>query len=197
MVQDSSSITFLDVTIHKDENGLLSSSLYRKPTAGNSILHASSFHPCALIASIPYSQYLRIRRNCLDSGVFKKEADLLRTRLLTRGYSKTCLKKAYNRACTRTRNDLLHNPSSKTRRENPISIITRFSNQQKWIKSIVQKYWHVLTMDPIIGPFVPKIPVLTFRRARSLRDQLVSSEFREGGHRDPCRHFGKFYVWGM
>lgn len=35
-------------------DGLLSSSLYRKPTVGNSILHASSFHPRARISSIPY-----------------------------------------------------------------------------------------------------------------------------------------------
>lgn len=35
-------ITFLDVTIFKDDQGNLSSGLFRKPTAGNTILHASS-----------------------------------------------------------------------------------------------------------------------------------------------------------
>lgn len=152
MTWDQSSTTFLDVTIYKDENGLLSSSLYRKPMAGNSILHASIFHPQALISSIPYSQYLRIRRNCSDNEVFKREADLLKARLLARGYSNTCLKKAFNRACTRTRRDLLYNPSSKTNKKNLISIITKFSNQHKKIKRIVEKYWHVLTLDPTIVP---------------------------------------------
>lgn len=72
MTWDCCSITCLDVTIHKDENGLLTSSLYRKPTAGNSIPHTSSFHPQALISSIPYSQCLRIRRGTLRPKHFAK-----------------------------------------------------------------------------------------------------------------------------
>lgn len=68
-------ITFLDVTIHKQQDGSLTSSLYRKRTSGNSILHATSFHPQLLIRSIPYSQYLRVRRNCTNDKVFKLEAD--------------------------------------------------------------------------------------------------------------------------
>lgn len=48
MTHDSSNITFLDVTIHKDEDGRLTSSLYRKTTAGNSIFPSSctcKLHP--------------------------------------------------------------------------------------------------------------------------------------------------------
>lgn len=196
MIWDKSSITFLDVIIHKDEKGSLSSSLYRKPTAGNSILHASSFYPQALILSIPYSQYLRIRRNCSDTEVLKREADLLKVRLMAQSYSNTCLKKAFNRACTRTRSVLLYNPSSKTSKKNPISIITKFSNQHNKNKCIVEKYWHVLTLDTNIGPFVPDTPSFTFRRARSLRDQLVSSEFKADGRKDPCKHGGTFTCGG-
>lgn len=101
MSWNDSSIDF-DITIHKDDLGILSSSLYRKRTAGNTILHASSFHPTNLISSIPYSQYLRIKRNCTDEIKFKQEADLLRDRLLNRGYSHRVLKRAYNRATNKT-----------------------------------------------------------------------------------------------
>lgn len=61
---------------------------------------------------------------------------------------------------------------------NPISIITKCLNPHKTIKCIVEKYWHILTLNATIGPFVPHTPSFTFRGARSLRDQLVSSEFR-------------------
>lgn len=32
----------------------------------------------------------------------------------------------------------------------PVRIITKFTNQQDKIKSIVSKYWHMLIMDPIL-----------------------------------------------
>lgn len=71
---DKKCITFLDVEIYKGENGKLCSKLYRKPTVGNTILDASSFHPQPLIDSIPYNQYLRTKRNCTDGKTFVKEA---------------------------------------------------------------------------------------------------------------------------
>lgn len=54
-------ITFLDLYIKIDPEGRLSSSLYRKPSAGNTILHFYSFHPFSLKNLIPYSHYLLVR----------------------------------------------------------------------------------------------------------------------------------------
>lgn len=90
---DSTGVNFLNVVVKQKENNMLSSYLFRKPTAGNSILHASSFHPKPLMRSIPYSQYLRTRRNCSDKMSFQQEADVLRDCLLLRGYTKPALKK--------------------------------------------------------------------------------------------------------
>lgn len=108
MTSNINRIEFLDVSIHKDDTGMITSSLYRKPTAGNGILHASSFHPKNLIRSIPFGQYLRVRWNCSDESTFKREADNLRTRLLARGYSNKCLKKAFKKATSQTRQQLNH-----------------------------------------------------------------------------------------
>lgn len=57
---------YLDVEIHKNRDGSISSSLFRKSTVGNSIFHVTSFHHRSLVSSIPYSQYLRICWNCSD-----------------------------------------------------------------------------------------------------------------------------------
>lgn len=81
-------ITFLDLTIYKDELGNISSGLYCKPTAGDTLLHASSYHHKPLINSIPYRQYLRLKRNCSSDEDFQREALALRGRFLERGYSK-------------------------------------------------------------------------------------------------------------
>lgn len=83
---NKSSIAFLDVTFSIDSNGTINTSLYRKPTAGNTILHALSAHPYSLVQCMPFSQYLRLRRECSSEEPFKYEADLLFDRLLARGY---------------------------------------------------------------------------------------------------------------
>lgn len=53
MTYRTSEINFLDVTIHKQQDGTLANSLYHKDTAGNTILHASSAHSTPVIKSIP------------------------------------------------------------------------------------------------------------------------------------------------
>lgn len=95
---DRSKITFLDLTIFKDSSGCLASTLFRKESAGNTLLHADSAHPHTLIRSIPYAQYLRLHRNCTFTDEFKSQANLLRDRLKASGYSKFLLCRAYNRA---------------------------------------------------------------------------------------------------
>lgn len=97
MNYDLKEINFLDICIRKDLNGGLSSKLFRKETVGNTLLHADSIHTDSLKKSIPFCQFLRIRRNCTTDEDFQREYDELTTRLLSRGYTKTTLKKAFNR----------------------------------------------------------------------------------------------------
>lgn len=77
-------IAFLDLSICIDENGYITTDLYRKPSSGNIILHAQSSHSASLIRSISYAQYLRIRRNCSSEEDFFCQSDLLRLRLSDR-----------------------------------------------------------------------------------------------------------------
>lgn len=139
MSHSTSEITFLDVSIQKQINGRLCSEFYCKPTASNSLLHASSYHPKPLMASIPYSQYLRARRNCSNDIRFQKEADVLRTRLLKRGCSKSSLKKANQKTIKLSRRELLSIPK-KLVNDDTTRVITTYSTQHKQIKRILNKY---------------------------------------------------------
>lgn len=153
MSHSTTEITFLDVLVKKQPDGSLSSQLFRKPTAGNSLLHATSFHPKPLLASITYSQYLRVRWNCSDDITFKKEADMLRKRLLERGYSSPCLKKAYRKTIKLSHHDLL-NVQKQPSTDDKTRSITRYSTQHKQLKWILNKYWYLLPMDSSLSPFV-------------------------------------------
>lgn len=96
---DKDQIPFLDLVIVKQLDGTLSTNLYRKPTAGNTLLYATSAHPKLLVRSNPFAQYLRLHRNCALESDFIIQANALRERLLLRGYSRTNLKNAFNKAC--------------------------------------------------------------------------------------------------
>lgn len=50
---DDSQIPYLDLKIMKNVEGTLGTDLFRKPTAGNTLLCASSVHPHSLVQSIP------------------------------------------------------------------------------------------------------------------------------------------------
>lgn len=119
-------ITFLDLTIFKDKENCLATTLFRKETAGNTLLHAESAHPRSLIKSIPYAQYLRLRRNCTHLEEFKSQANALRNRLLARGYTKTILRSAYNKAIRQSRNSLLFKQKTISTSA-PVRFITKFS----------------------------------------------------------------------
>lgn len=59
---DDRQISFLDLMIIKQPDGTIGTDLYCKPTASNTLLHASSAHPRPLVRSIPYMQYMQLRK---------------------------------------------------------------------------------------------------------------------------------------
>lgn len=67
-------ISFLGVenVVQDDET-----KLYGKETAGDTILKAHSAHSSPLIGSIPYSEYLRLCRNCTNVNNFENEMNFV------------------------------------------------------------------------------------------------------------------------
>lgn len=62
--------------------------IFQKTSPANIILHASSAHPSPLVNSIPYGQYLQLKRNCMREEDFHMRSKDLLDWLLNRGYSK-------------------------------------------------------------------------------------------------------------
>ena len=91
-----SSTNFLDVTVIIDNSNQLTITLHFKPTDSHSYLLYSSEHPRHL--GIPYSQFLRVRRICSKLIDFCKNALMLSTHFLRRGYSKHLIESTLQRA---------------------------------------------------------------------------------------------------
>ena len=67
----TTSVVFLDCTIIR-ENDRLHTNLHVKDTATHSYVTAESCHPRHIIQKGPYSQFLRLRRNCYKDADFEK-----------------------------------------------------------------------------------------------------------------------------
>lgn len=110
-------------------------SLYRKQSAGNTILHATSAHLEPLLESIPYRQFPRLKRNCTLDNDFHIAANELYQRLHSRKYSRSLLKRYFNKVVKLDRKDIFHsNKNSKI--INSVRIITQFSKQHAQMRGI-------------------------------------------------------------
>ncbi|OCT76067.1 hypothetical protein XELAEV_18031256mg [Xenopus laevis] len=137
LVIDKNTINLLDIRIYRiPTNDNLSTTVYRKETATNSLLHAKSQHPRNTILGIPVGQYLRVKRLCSSANEFKLEAKKLYWRFKERGYSHNSLKKAYNRARK-------GNHSSRLRK----NYHPHINKQHNEITDILNKHWHILQQD--------------------------------------------------
>ncbi|XP_077155917.1 uncharacterized protein LOC143818518 [Ranitomeya variabilis] len=121
-------------------DGQLSTTVFRKPTATNSLLLASSLHPKSTTNSIPFGQYLRIRKICSEDEQFEIQAKLLRNRFQNRGYNRRVIQKGYWRAKNTPRQQLLHKnqvtPEKKTQDNQFTICIIKI-----WVKNYYLKPW--------------------------------------------------------
>lgn len=126
------------------------------------------------IHSIPYGQCLRLRRNCSNNDLFREEAGKLQNRLLERGYSHYCLRKAHNRMIYQPRQQLFFKQKSKLNTNSEaMRIIMHFSNQHIQIREIIQKHWSILTDNQKVQQFISQNPLITYKRATLIKDKLV------------------------
>lgn len=132
---DNGQTPFLNLSIIKQPIGTLGTDLYRKLTAGNMLLYATSAHPKPLVRRIPFAQYLRLRRNCIPESDFRTQANALRERLLLRGYARTNLGKAFNKALSHPRNSLLFNRPKRPPSNDTVRFITTYSAHHKGIEN--------------------------------------------------------------
>lgn len=176
-------VEFLDVEIYIEEN-TIQTKLHRKNTAGNSVLHAQSAHPRHLIKSIPYGEFLRARRICSTAEELDKCHKESFLRFKARGYTEKDLKVAISKVMLIPRDRCL-GISTRVKDSSPVGnpettpitirMITTFCKQERMVRKILYKNWPIIMTDLTMSQLVPDLPLLTFRKAPSMRDELVKS----------------------
>ncbi|CAJ0946046.1 unnamed protein product [Ranitomeya imitator] len=168
-------VTFLDLRVFPHEQHL-ATDLFRKPTATNSLLEFSSFHPWHTKVGVPTGQFLRVRRNCTRDGDFLIQARELSERFRHRGYPKRVISTAYQRARGQDQKSLLS--SKRQGQEMQTRFITDFNDNWRQVSDILSRHWQILRVDAQTSEVTSNRPLLTARRAPNLRDLLTRSHFK-------------------
>ena len=102
------SVNFLDIITYIS-NGRINSTLYVKPTDTHSYLDYKSCHPQSNKSSIPYSQFLQIRRNTTEWTEFIRHSVKLYIDFSQYGYPHKLVNSSLHRANKCTQLEVLSN----------------------------------------------------------------------------------------
>lgn len=171
------SINFLDLTVSIDQQGSLHTTIFRKKTSRNTILRADSFHPPHLIENIPFGQFQRLRRICDDEAEFEKQANDMTDRFRKRAYRSHTVERARSSAHALNRSDTLikkHRNRNNNKKSRPF-FVTQYSTEAKQVTRIIKENWAIINSDPELQQVFPEPPLVSYKRAPTLRDKLVHS----------------------
>ncbi|XP_077148071.1 uncharacterized protein LOC143808847 [Ranitomeya variabilis] len=169
-----SKMQFLDTCVYKSD-GCLHSDLFVKHTDRNNLLHFSSEHPRRMVESLPWSQLLRVRRIVSKDDLVDERLNEMCLKFLARGYSRSELDKFKVRALSKERAELL-NPKVTTVADKRIPFVTAYNGFSNRISEVIRRHWPLLGRGHANVREFQLPPLLSYRRNRNLKDELVASD---------------------
>ena len=169
------SIAFLDINVSIIGNRL-STSVHYKPTDSHSYLLHSSSHPAHVKNSIPYSQFLRLRRLCSDDTDFSEKSEEMCQFFKARGYPDPVIHNSKHRAQS------VHPQSaplsSHNKLEGRIPLTLTFHPHNISVKNIILKNFKLLQHDPTTAEIFAQPLLISYRRDKNLSNFLVKSTLK-------------------
>ena len=158
------SVSFLDILVSITGNKLLTSVFY-KPTDSHSYLLFSSSHPNHTKRSIPFSQFLRLRRICSEDEDFQAKSLEMRHFFVQRGYPTSLLDTAFLKASQIPCSDTLTDPVSNITGNNKIPLVLNYHPFNFKVRDVINKNFHILK--------------IAFRHCKNIRETLVHSSLAQ------------------
>ena len=179
MEKSKDSVNFLDTIVRLVDNKI-ETDLYCKPTDAHNYLLYKSAHPKKCKDSIPYSQFLRIRRICTNTKDYDKHVIEFCQHFQRRGYPSPLLEDAVLKARRIPRSDLLKKPSTDTVKteSGDIIMVTRYHPDHDILRNIVQNNWDFLGKTTTTQHLFDKKLMVGYRRPKNLRDMIVRADVR-------------------
>ena len=158
------------------EDGKLWTDLFCKPTDSHNYLHFNSAHPEHNKTSLPYSQYLRLKRICSRDEDFIIHSRMITFHFVRRGYPKKLLLDAFNKVKGIDRMTLLEQPRKEQQEDETIFLITTYIPGFSGLRDIVQKNWGILSRSSTTKKLSEHRLIHGYRRPKNLRDSLVRAK---------------------
>jgi hypothetical protein len=168
-------VAFLDTTV-KIAEGKIETDLYFKKTDSHNYLLYNSSHPRTTKDSIPYSQFLRIRRICSRIEDFDKNVIILSTHFVRRGYPIELITEAAIMARRKPREELLNKKEKVTQEnEKQVFLVSTYNPAEDYLKEIVRNNWDLLGKSPTTQ-FIHQMKLRSgYRRPKNLKRNFGQS----------------------
>ena len=121
-----------------------------------------------------YTTLLRLLRTCSSKNTFESNLINFKERLNNRGYSKTTVNNTLGEIKFDNRSATLKLKPKIQKRILPF--ITTFNPAAPDIKTIIMENWHIIQSQPKLNSIFPRPPIMSYRKAKSLKDMLVGAE---------------------
>ena len=167
-------IHFLDILIFMDKSRRLQTTIYRKPTDKNLILHFSSHHPLHLKRNIIYTQALRYKRIISSPRKLDKELKTLKSIFLARGYPLRLIQQQISKAKLIPRTLLLKNKDKQHTTKTLLKI--PFHPQSNTLKTRIHNTWSSTLTDEKLRTLWPSPPTFLNRTDKNLKELLIRTK---------------------
>lgn len=163
-------LSCLDVSMTIVDNSI-ETSVHYKPTDKHAYLRYDSHHPLKCRTSIPYSQFLRVRRICSNNDEFSHECTKMASFFEARGYPQSVIQEGLRRVSNVQRSDALLTRVNEGKHKIPLVI--PYCDATRKIVGVVSRNARVLAGDADIGACFDNNIVIAYKNERNLRQHLV------------------------
>ena len=153
-------------------DGKIETSVHYKPTDKHAMLRWDSHHPQSCRESIPFSQFLRLKRLCSSEDVFEVECTKMSKFFEARGYPLRVIEKGRERAASMKRADILNRPRA-IEKTSKVQLSIPFCEQTKSISGIIKRNARILAADDDIGCCFTDNIITAYKNTPNLRQRLV------------------------
>ena len=165
-------ISFLDLTIYIRDFKLYTR-LYAKTTDRHMYLNYFSEHPMSLKRSIPYSQFLELKRIHSEPQYLLEAQIHLYLFFIWSEYPHDVVLRAWMKTNRFTRKQLLTQVENNQDKDIPLMFITTYSRAKPNFKELFSKHWAYLGISSATKELGKQYFMSTYRKPPSLKDMLV------------------------
>ena len=171
-------ISFLDLTICIRDFKLYTR-LYTKTTDRHMYLNHSSEHPMSHKRSIPYSQFLRLKRIHSQPQYLLEAQIHMYLYFIWREYAHDIVLRTWMKTNRFTKEQLFTPVESNQDKDIPLMFITTYSRANPHFKELFSKHWAYLDRSSATRELGKQDFMITYRKPPSLKDMLVRAKIAQ------------------